>query len=162
MSGRPAILVRTARLDDHDALVVLFDELDEFHRQARPDVFQPFAGPARTRGQIERWLGGPGSTLLVAEQEGDVVGLAVLVTRPPPAFAGAIPHKVIELENIVVRADLRGQGIGRHLLDAALGWSREQEASHVGVAVHAFNRDARRFYEAFGFAPSIDRLVLRT
>jgi len=162
MSGRPAILVRTARLDDHDALVVLFDELDEFHRQARPDVFQPFAGPARTRGQIERWLGGPGSTLLVAEQEGDVVGLAVLVTRPPPAFAGAIPHKVIELENIVVRADLRGQGIGRHLLDAALGWSREQEASHVGVAVHAFNRDARRFYEAFGFAASIDRLVLRT
>ncbi|MFZ5781533.1 MAG: GNAT family N-acetyltransferase [Pseudomonadota bacterium] len=162
MSGRPAILVRTARLHDHDALVALFDELDEFHRQARPDVFQPFAGPARTREQVERWLGGPGSTLLVAEQEGDVVGLAVLVTRPPPAFAGAIPHKVIELENIVVRADGRGQGIGRCLLDAALAWSRGQQASHVGVAVHAFNRAARRFYEAFGFAPSIDRLVLRT
>lgn len=162
MSGRPAIRVRTARLDDHDALVVLFDELDEFHRQARPDVFQPFAGPARTREQVERWLGGPGSTLLVAEQEGDVVGLAVLVTRPPPAFAGAIPHKVVELENIVVRVDRRGCGIGRLLLDAALAWSRGQEASHVGVAVHAFNRDARRFYEAFGFAPSIDRLVLRT
>jgi len=26
--------------------------------------------------------------------------------------------------------------------------------------VHDFNRDAKRFYENFGFLPSVDRLVL--
>jgi len=41
--------VRTATLGDYDVLVALFDELDEFHRQGRPDFFQPFDGPARTR-----------------------------------------------------------------------------------------------------------------
>ena len=60
----------------------------------------------------------------------------------------------------MVRGDWRSRRVGPHLLDAVLDWSRTQGASHVEVAVHAFNRDARRFYERFGFAASIDRLVL--
>jgi GNAT superfamily N-acetyltransferase len=154
------ISVRTARLGDYDDLVALFDELDEFHRRARPDFFQPFEGPARPREQIGRWLAGPGTTILVAEDDGEVVGLAVLLTRPASAFAGAMPRKVIELDNLVVRADRRGRAIGHRLLRAMRRWSREEGATHIEVAVHAFNRDARRFYEGFGFAPSIDRLVL--
>ena len=119
MSTEP-IHVRTARMGDYDALVALFDELDEFHRLARPDVFRRLEGPARTRGQIEQWLAGPGSTVLVAESERDVVGLAVLLTRPPATFAGAAPHKMIELDNLVVRADRRSQRIGRQLLEATV------------------------------------------
>jgi GNAT superfamily N-acetyltransferase len=154
------IRIRQATMGDYDALIALFDELDEFHRQARPDVFCRFDRPARTRGQIAQWLAGPGSTVLVAESGQDVIGLAVLLTRPPATFAGAVPHKVIELDNLVVRADRRSQRIGRQLLEATVAWTRGQGASHVAVAVHAFNRDARRFYENFGFLPSIDRLVL--
>ena len=147
-------------MGDYDALVALFDELDDFHRRARPDVFRRFEGPARPREQIEQWLAGPGSTVLVAELDGMVAGLAVLLTRPPSPFAGAVPIKAIELDNLVVHSGLRSQGIGRRLVEAAIGWSREQGASHVGVSVHAFNRNARRFYERTGFAPSIDRLML--
>ena len=139
---------------------MLFDELDEFHRRARPDFFRRFDGPARTREQVERWLAGPGSTVLVAESAEDLVGLAVLLTRPPSAFAGAVPRQMIELDNLVVRADRRSRRIGRALLEAVVAWLQERGATHVEVAVHAFNGDARRFYEKFGFTPSIDRLVL--
>jgi GNAT superfamily N-acetyltransferase len=159
VTARP-IRIRPATMGDYDALVALFDELDEFHRLARPEVFRRFDGPARTRGQIEQWLTEPGSTVLVAEIDQEVVGLAVLLTRSPSAFAGAVPLKVIELDNLVVHSGLRSRGIGRRLIEAIVDWSRGQGASHVGVAVHAFNRDARRFYESAGFAPSIDRLVL--
>ena len=147
-------------MGDYDALIALFDQLDELHRQARPDVFRRFDGPARTREQIEQWLAGPGSTVLVAEGAEGVVGLAVLLTRPPSPFAGAVPNKIVELDNIVVRADRRGQRVGRQLLEATLAWSGGEAASHVVVSVHAFNRDAQRFYEGFGFAPSVNRLVL--
>ena len=111
-------------MDDYDALVALFDELDEFHRLARPCVFRRFDGPARTRGQIEQWLIGAGSTVLVAELDGMVAGLAVLLTRPPSPFAGAVPLKAIELDNLVVHSGLRSQGIGRRLIEAAVAWSR--------------------------------------
>jgi GNAT superfamily N-acetyltransferase len=152
--------VRGASLRDYETMCALFDELDEFHRQARPEMFQPFAGPARTREQVARWLCGPGSTILVAESAEGVVGLAVLLTRPPSGFAGAVPRVVIEVDNLVVHADHRGRRIGRRLLAASVEWARQRHATHVEVAVHAFNGDARSFYESFGFTPSIERLVL--
>ena len=154
------IAVRPATLGDYAALCALFGELDEFHRLKRPDFFRPFEEPARSWARVGQWLAGPGTTVLVAEGEAGVVGLAVLLTRPPAAFAGAVPRKVIELDNLVIRADWRGRGVGKCLLAATMDWSREQGATHVEVAVHAFNRDARRFYERFGFSASIERLVL--
>ena len=98
--------------------------------------------------------------MVVAEDGGEVVGLALLLTRPPSPFAGAVARKVIELDNLVVRAGRRGGSIGHRLLRAVTRWARAEGATHVEVGVHAFNRDARRFYESFGFVSSIDRLVM--
>jgi GNAT superfamily N-acetyltransferase len=163
------IVVRPARLEEHAGLCALFEELDAFHREGRPELFRAFAGPARSLDQIGRWLAGPGSTVLVAEEAGDeeagdlagdLVGLAVLLTRPPSAFAGAVPRKVIELDNLVVRADRRNCGIGERLLAETRRWARAEGATHIEVGVHVFNGEARRFYERFGFARSIDRLMM--
>jgi GNAT superfamily N-acetyltransferase len=154
------IRVRLASLRDYEEMCSLFDQLDELHRVERPDMFQAFPPPARTREQVAHWLAQPDSTVLVAQSEEGVVGLAVLLTRAPSSFVGAVPRKVVELDNIVVRVDQRGRRVGRRLLAAAVEWSRQRRATHVEVAVHDFNRDARRFYESFGFAASVNRLVL--
>jgi GNAT superfamily N-acetyltransferase len=151
------IRVRLASLRDYEEMCSLFDELDELHRRARPEMFRPFPPPARTRAQ---WLAQPDSTVLVAQSDQGVVGLAVLLTRVPSGFAGAVPRKVVKVDNLVVRADQRGRRIGRRLLAAAVEWSRQRRATHVEVAVHDFNRDAKRFYESFGFVTSVDRMIL--
>lgn len=62
---------------------------------------------------------GPGVGVLVAEGDGEVVGLAVLLTRPPMAFAAAVPRHVIELYNLVVRRDWRSCQVGNRLLEVA-------------------------------------------
>lgn len=152
--------IRTASLRDYDELCTLFDELDEFHRRARPKMFQPFLPPVRSREQIAQWIARPDSTVLVAAGEDGVVGLALLLVRSPSGFAGAVPRKVIDVENIIVRADQRGKRIGRRLLAAAVEWARQRQATHVEVVVHDINRDARRFYESFGFEASTTRLML--
>jgi GNAT superfamily N-acetyltransferase len=109
---------------------------------------------------MAQWLAQPDSTVLVAQSDQGVVGLAVLLTGTPSGFAGAVPRKVVEVDNLVVRADQRGRRVGRRLLAAAVEWSRQRRATHVEVAVHDFNRDAKRFYESFGFAASVDRMIL--
>jgi GNAT superfamily N-acetyltransferase len=111
-------------------------------RQARLEMFRPFTGPARWREQVGRWLCEPGSTILVAEGEEGVIGLAVLLTRPASSFAGAVPCRGIEIDNLVVRADRRGERVGHHLLAASVEWARQRHATHVEVAVHVFNRGA--------------------
>src|SRR5258708_40219717 len=107
MTAKP-VHVRTATLGDYDVLVSLFDELDEFHRQGRPDFFRAFDGPARTRQQAEQWLSAPGATVLAAERGAGVIGLAVLLTRTPSPFAGAASRKVIALDDLVGLAHPRG------------------------------------------------------
>lgn len=149
-------IVRPATLGDYQVLCALFEELDEFHRQARPDFFRPFDGPARSWEQVGRWLAGPDSTVLVAEDGAEVVGLVLLLPRPSPPFAGAVPRKVVVIDNLVVRAECRDRGIGERLVAASMDWAREQGASHVELGVHAVNRHARRFYERLGFAVSVN------
>lgn len=148
--------IRSAQHGDYESLCALFDELDEFHRVKRPDFFRPFEGPARPREQVERWCDGPDSTLLVAEEKGALLGLAVLLTRAPSDFAGAVPRKVIVIDNLVLTARGRGRGIGRDLLEAATAWARTRGATHVELGVHDVNQDALRFYRRHGFAVSVN------
>ncbi|TWT10817.1 GNAT family N-acetyltransferase [Reyranella sp. CPCC 100927] len=154
------IRIRTATLRDYEELCALFDSLDAVHREARPELFQEFDGPARSRDEVARLLADRESTILVAAAADGLAGLAVLVTRPASAFAGAVPRRVIELDNLVVRETSRGRRVGRRLLSAAVEWSRQRRATHVEVAVHEFNTEAIRFYAAFGFAPSVKRMML--
>src|SRR6185295_18985916 len=53
------IRVRQASMRDYEELCALFDQLDEIHRQARPQMFQPFPPPARRREQVAGWLAQP-------------------------------------------------------------------------------------------------------
>ena len=148
-------VIRPATLGDYRALCALFEELDEFHRQARPEFFRPFDGPARSWEQVGRWLAGPDSTVLVAD-DAEVVGLCLLLPRPQAPFAGAVPRTVVVIDNLVVRAGCRNRGIGEELVAASMGWARGQGASHVELGVHAVNRHALRFYERLGFSVSVN------
>jgi GNAT superfamily N-acetyltransferase len=154
------IRIRLASMRDVDALCGLFDALDSLHREARPELFQPFDGPPRSREYVARLLADRGSTILVANAADGLAGLAVLLTRPAAAFAGGGPRPVIALDSLIVRADCRGRRVGRRLLAAAVEWARQRRATHVEVAGHAFNAEARRFYAAFGFTSSSERMML--
>ncbi len=137
----PSIRVRLAGPRDCDVLTALLDN------------------PAHAQEQVMTWLQTPGTTLLVAQSEMGVLGVAVLLTRIMPKPGGGM-HKVVEVDNLVVHAEQRGQRIGRRLLAAVVEWSRQRRAAQVEVMVGDANREARRFYEAFGFATAADRLVL--
>ena len=131
--------VRLAGPRDCDALCALLDDA------------------AHAREQVLAWLESPGTTLLVAQSESGVLGVAVLVTRIVP-LAGGLTHKVVEVDNLVVRADQRGRRIGRRLLAAVVEWARQRRAVQVEAVVG--EGDAKRFYQSFGFAVANDRLVL--
>ena len=115
--------------------------------------------PAHAREQVLAWLESPGTTLLVAQSELGILGVAVLLTRIVPV-PGTAPHKVVEVDNLVVHPEQRGQRIGRRLLAAVVEWARQRRAVQVEAIVGDVNRDGRRFYENFGFAAANDRLVL--
>jgi GNAT superfamily N-acetyltransferase len=154
------ISIRAGSPRDYDGMNALFAEIDALHREARPDIFQEFDGPARTPQHIERVLCGPASNMLVAAAPDGLAGLAVLMIRPPSEFAGVTPRVVVEIDTFVVRERHRRRRVGRRLLAACIEWARQRRATHVELVAHSFNAEAISFYESFGFSPSTQRMIM--
>ncbi len=153
--------IRPAAASDYDQLCELFEEVDALHRGARPNIFRKPDGPPRSMERVSNLINGPASTILVAEDGGILLGLAVVVEQPASSNPLHVPRRVVEIVTIVVRKSARRQGIGKSLIGASLAWAEKRGADHVEISVHAFNEDALRVYAAAGFQMSVHRLLLR-
>jgi len=58
---------------------------------------------------------------------------------------------VAKLDDVSVKPDRRGQGVGTALLDQLKQQLRKEGITRIDVAVHMENPEARRFYEKVGF-----------
>lgn len=90
----------------------------------------------------------PGRQLvLLAEEPGQLFGFACVFLDGDPPW-GAL------LDNLHVRVDVQGRGLGRRLLSAAVSWVLQQRPDS-GLYLWLFegNHQARRFYERLGGIP---------
>jgi ribosomal protein S18 acetylase RimI-like enzyme len=96
-----------------------------------------------------------GTTLLVARSdEGRIVGALTLVTYRAPSGLNA------RIEDVVVDADARGQGIGEQLTREAVRRAELAGARHVELTSRASRAAAHRLYRRLGFEPH-DTTVFR-
>jgi GNAT superfamily N-acetyltransferase len=89
----------------------------------------------------------PELTLLVAEEDGDIVGYAGCgVSRDPDTGDG-----VGEIRNLFVASSSWRAGVGRALMEAALEDLRARGCTDAIVWSFTANDRANAFYESFGF-----------
>jgi ribosomal protein S18 acetylase RimI-like enzyme len=60
---------------------------------------------------------------------------------------------LINIHDIVVHSDWRGQGVGQHLMQAVEGEAHARKACKITLEVLTGNSVAMKSYERFGFAP---------
>lgn len=147
--------VRTAEPRDTDAVDRLILYLDEFHTEARPDLFR--VPPQRPRGDrfLISALEDAEQQVLVAVRDDDVVGYTHVIIKRTPVSDHRIDRRYAEIETIAVFPTAQRRGVGRKLIDAALDWARSKGVDDHQIAVHEFNFDARKLYEQLGFTPSV-------
>lgn len=63
-----------------------------------------------------------------------------------------------EVENMFVREDYRGKGVGTQLIQAFFDWSKGQGINHVLVGAYTKNEPAVAFYKKQGFKPHVTML----
>jgi GNAT superfamily N-acetyltransferase len=90
----------------------------------------------------------PNQQLVVAEQDGEVVGTLQLSFMPGVSRRGAWRGVI---EAVRVRADRRGQGLGARMIAWAIGTCHARNCRIVQLSTNQARVDAHRFYERLGF-----------
>jgi len=101
---------------------------------------------AITEVYAAKYLSSPAGRVLLAEGEGQIIGLLSYSLRPDLYHAG----NSCLIEELIVRQDARGQGVGSTLLSELLSRLTRINCAEVSVAVMPDNQNAIRFYRRHG------------
>jgi ribosomal protein S18 acetylase RimI-like enzyme len=106
----------------------------------------PTPGPDRLAERIRELLAGGDTAVLLAGAGPD--GLAVLRFRP------ALWSEALEcyLAELYVAPPVRGRGLGRALMNAAMALARDEGADHMDLGTAETDVAARALYESLGFS----------
>jgi ribosomal protein S18 acetylase RimI-like enzyme len=104
---------------------------------------------------VRRYLASPDTTILLATDDREVVGLVTYCTRPGLFHAG----DSAEIEALVVRPERRGEGIGTKLLRTAMRLMQEAGCVEASVSVGAENQRGQRMYFDSGLTDASLRLA---
>jgi len=153
MSTRTSVSVRRAAEADLDQALALFHEFHEFHVRGVPDrlrVPHPY-DDAAARETLLGILHNEEAALFVAEEGGQLLGLAEVYLRRDTPHPAAIEYAYGYLQSLIVTAPIRRRGMGRQLVAAAELWSREHGATEMRLACWEFAAGPLPFYEALGY-----------
>jgi len=131
------VIIRPVHLDDHDQWLTLWEGYNAFYERVIPadvtaltwsrffDAYEPMHAH-------------------VAEEGRDLVGLVHFLYHRNTAMRGSVCY----LRDLFARADRRGAGIGRALIESVYRAAEAAGSPRVYWQTHETNRTAQRLYDA--------------
>lgn len=142
--------IRDATPDDIATILTLCHAGDSRGKDT-PPLDPASLGDPRYRAAFDAIAADPNQKLVVAEHRGEVVGtLQISLIPGMPAFG----MKRGILENVHIRADQRGNGLGGQMVEWAIGFCRDAGCGMVQLTSNKLRADAHRFYRRLGFVQS--------
>jgi GNAT superfamily N-acetyltransferase len=155
MPDASSVVVRRARTEDVEPIVVLWREMLAYHLPLDPRFEVSPAAPVVMGQWIESALENERSAVFVAETApGALEGYCHATIQEYPAI---VPRVLCGyLSELAVRE--RRRGIGSRLLETAHAWFREKGITYAEVNVSVKNQVARSFWRKHGYTDFIERL----
>ena len=105
--------------------------------------------PEEAAARLEYILSNPDYTLLIAREGDAVLGTVTGIC----CRALSMPFLVIE--DVVVREDCRGKGIGKALMDELDRFAIENKCEYAILVSSGFRKEAHGFYEKQGYTEDV-------
>lgn len=158
-AAAPFVTRPATRADEAAVLRLYLEEID-FHVQHAPFPWQPDALEAEFRARLSRiWVEESvedhAPLVMVVERDGEVVGMTESYVEKTPA--GRYGY----LNNVAVRADQRGQGVGRALTAATLDALDAHDVQGYSLYYMLANPIASHVWPRLGFEPLTTRYQRR-
>ena len=143
--------LRPAKRDEVPAIVAML--ADDGLGRGREAV----SDPAIYYDAFDAMAGDPNNRLMVAEQDGTLVGTLQITFIRGLSRKGA---RRAQIEAVRVASTHRGQGLGHEIFVAAIALARKEGCSLVQLTTDKARGDAHRFYAQLGFVASHEGMKL--
>jgi len=134
---------RLARASDLSSLLALF-AVSEVSASAEPRE--------RAEGIWRETLAQPGVHVFVSSDRQRIAATCMLITAPNLLRSG---RRHAFLENVVTHPEMRGQGHGEAVVQAALALAWANDCHHVLMQSGRADPRVHAFYEGLGFEPGL-------
>lgn len=132
-------IIRDARKEDMPAVLELIKELAAFEKE--PDAVITTVDTLEQEGFGKN----PLFHVFVAEVDGNIEGMALVYYR-----FSTWKGRTLHLEDLIVREEKRGTGLGNALYRKVIAYAKEQGLKRVEWVVLDWNKHAIDFYERSG------------
>jgi predicted N-acetyltransferase YhbS len=151
--------IRQATREDSIVLSSLTMDVQSLHAQHYAKIFKMPYSDDFAASFFDGMLADPAVTIFIAEDHGNAVGCIVckLVERPDNPFTFAA--RILLVDQISVRPEARGKGIGAALVKQAELLAMESKAERIVLESWDFNLGAHAFFERMGFQKFIFRFL---
>ncbi|MBN1677481.1 MAG: GNAT family N-acetyltransferase [Candidatus Thermoplasmatota archaeon] len=132
-------------------MVRLWEMLAKQHEEAS-DHFQLAWDSKRNWAKyLEKKFSEISTKLIVAEEDGEVVGFMLCLLSPnAPIFK---ERKIGVISDAFVLRERRGKGVTSKMLDVAVRWFRKNKVRTVQLGVAHCNMEGRAVWRSLGFEP---------
>ena len=151
MAAHPLLSIRPATIDDVPLIRALIAELAEYERLADAAV----AADDDLRAQL--FGAQPAAEVLIGEVDGQAAGFALFFHN----FSTFLGKRGLYLEDLFVRPELRGRGIGKRLMVHLARVAVERGYGRFEWSVLDWNTPAIDFYRSIGARPMDEWTVQR-
>lgn len=140
MSASPAILIRPAVREDTGQILAFIRELAEYEKLAHEAVANEAGLAAQLFGPTPR------AEVLIAEVDGEAAGFALFFHN----FSTFVGKPGLYLEDLFVRPQYRGLGLGKRLMARLAAIAVERDCGRFEWSVLDWNTPAIDFYRTLG------------
>ncbi len=130
-------------MHDIPAMAGLLTELFTLETDFNPD-------PTRQSEGLRLLLEDANCVVWVADNDNAVVGMCTVQILISTAEGG----RVGLVEDVIIKHDFRGQGIGRGLMQEVIRWTQAHNLLRLQLLVDMQNDAAKQFYEKLGWQPT--------
>ena len=143
--------IRRATPADSFLLSSLCMDVQRLHAEHHPRIFKMPQSADFASTFFDEMLADPATTIYIAEEDAQALGFIFckFIKREESPFTYS--NRFLHIDQISVRPDRQGQGVGMALMDQVGKLARELGVSKIQLDSWNFNNKAHAFFEALGF-----------
>lgn len=136
--------------NDHNILASLNEDVQNLHHKLYPEEFKPF-DINQAEKAFKRILADSKVTAFLAIKEGTAIGYIICMIKTRAESEFQYPKTSLLIDQILVLAAYRKQGVAKALLEKAIDLARDQGISHIELNHWEGNTAAAEFFAKNGF-----------